>query len=200
MENIKNSFHNYAERLGVYKKFGCDIEKEREFILEKAAPLSGKILEVGTGKGYMAITLARMGISFTTVDVSAEEQEFARQNIKHLKLEGLIDFRIEDAEKMSFDNDSYDIILSVNTLHHLKSPFKVIDECLRVLKPGGRFILSDFTKKGFGIIDLIHKMEGRLHAAHPAKLIDVKGHLEGKKVSFEEYFSKCQEVLIVHKK
>ena len=200
MDNIKNSFHKYAERIGLYKKFGCDIEKEREFILEKASPLSGDILEIGTGKGYMAITLARMGLNFTTVDISSEEQEFARQNIKHLNLEGFVDFKIGDAAALNFKNDSFDIVLSVNTLHHLKNPFKVIDEMLRLLKPGGRIVLSDFTKKGFGIIEIIHKMEGRSHEAHTTKINNVKNYLKDKNLAFEEYSSMCQEVLIVHKK
>lgn len=200
MENLKNSFHRYAERIGLYKRFGCDIEKEREFILEKASPLSGSILEIGTGKGYMAITLARMGLNFTTIDISTEEQEFARQNIRYLKLEKFVDFRIENAEALNFHDDSFDIVLSVNTLHHLKNPFKVIDEMLRVLKAGGRIILSDFTKNGFGIIEMIHKMEGRSHDAHTTKIGNVKDYLKDKNLPFEEYSSKCQEVLIGHKK
>ncbi|MBU4376636.1 MAG: class I SAM-dependent methyltransferase [Candidatus Omnitrophica bacterium] len=200
MKNLKNSFHKYAERIELYKRFGCDIEKERKFILEKASPLSGDILEIGTGKGYMAITLAQLGLNFTTVDISAEEQEFARQNIKHLNLERFVDFRIENAEALNFQNDSFDIALSVNTLHHLKNPFKVIDEMLRVLRPGGRIVLSDFTKKGFSIIEMIHKMEGRKHDAHTVKLVDVKKYLKDQNLVFEESSSKYQEVFIVHKK
>lgn len=200
MKNLKNSFHKYAERVGLYKRFGCDIEKERKFILEKAQPLSGDILEIGTGKGYMAMTLAEMGLKFTTVDISAEEQEFARQNIRHLNLEKFVDFRIENAEILSFQNDSFDIVLSVNTLHHLKNPFKVVGEMLRVLKPGGRIVLSDFTVKGFGIVEMIHKMEGRKHDAHSAKLVDIKDYLKDQNLAFEEFSSKYQEVLIVHKK
>jgi cyclopropane fatty-acyl-phospholipid synthase-like methyltransferase len=48
------------------------------FVLEKALPLRGRVLDVGTGKGRFVIALARHVAHITTVDISAEEQCFAR--------------------------------------------------------------------------------------------------------------------------
>ena len=69
-----------------------------------------------------------------------------------------------------------------------------------MLRLGGRIVLSDFTKKGFEMIDMIHRSEGRQHAAHPSRLINAKGYLKGRNLGFEEYSSEYQEVLIIHKK
>jgi len=72
----KDVFENHArylERKKLYRKYGVDIDRERKFILEKAKPVSGNILEVGTGKGHFALVLAKEGYQFTSVDISEEE-------------------------------------------------------------------------------------------------------------------------------
>ena len=76
---VKENHERYLERINLYKGFGYDVEKERKFILEKSMPLYGNILEVGTGKGYFALELAKEGVRFISVDISEEEQEFAKQ-------------------------------------------------------------------------------------------------------------------------
>ena len=55
LENHKR----YLERINLYRSFGYDVEKERRFVLEKSVPLYGNILEVGTGKGYFTVELAK---------------------------------------------------------------------------------------------------------------------------------------------
>ena len=96
LENHKR----YLERKALYKSFGCDVDKERKFILDAARLISGSILEVGTGKGHFTLVLARAGFKFTTIDISEQEQKFARLNLKYFGLDGLVDFRIGDAERI----------------------------------------------------------------------------------------------------
>jgi len=132
-KTIIGNHKRYLERITFYKSFGYDIEKERIFILEKARPLYGNILEVGTGKGYFTLELAKEGYIFTSVDISAEEQEIAKLNVRYFGLEKVVDFKIENAENLSFKDASFDIIFSINTIHHLINPYKVIDELTRIL-------------------------------------------------------------------
>ena len=68
----------YLERKKLYQNHGLNIDKERQFVLDKAEPLFGDILEVGTGKGYFTLILAGEGYKFTSDDVSKEEQGIAR--------------------------------------------------------------------------------------------------------------------------
>jgi len=65
----------YTERVNFYRSFGYDLEKERDFILDKSLPISGEILEIGTGKGHFALALAKRGYNFTSIDISAQEQK-----------------------------------------------------------------------------------------------------------------------------
>jgi len=186
----------YLKRNKIYKSFGYDIDKERDFILEVAMPLSGKILEAGTGKGHFALALAKQGYSFVTFDISKEEQCFARLNIMHSGLEKQIDFRIEDGECTSFAAASFDVVFSVNVLHHLVNPYRVIDELIRILAPGGKLVISDFSKKGFGIMDKIHALEGKTHEVGKASLLDAEKYLSKNGFSIEKARSAYQYVVV----
>jgi len=189
----------YSERKKLYQSHGFDIDRERKFILDKAEPLFGDILEIGTGKGHFTLTLAKEGYRFTSVDVSKEEQDIAKLNLRYYGLEDSVDFRIENAEHLSFEAKSFDIIFSINTIHHLRSPFKVMDEFVRITSFEGKIILSDFTKEGFEILDKIHATDGRMHEKGNIILHDVKEYLRNKGFAVDRYESKFQEILIVYK-
>ncbi|MBN1869793.1 MAG: class I SAM-dependent methyltransferase [Candidatus Omnitrophica bacterium] len=198
-EALKNQ-ERYAERKALYQNFGYDIDKERGFVIEAALPVTGKILEAGTGKGHFALLLARAGFSFTTFDISKEEQDFARLNLRYFGLERFVDFRLENGEALSFADKSFDAIFSVNTLHHLCEPYQVINELLRVLAPDGKLILSDFTDQGFAMMEKIHAREGGKHDAGKTRLADVQKYLDNQ--DFETRIAKTQfqEVLIAVRK
>ncbi len=197
MENKVSNYHTrYQERVDFYKSFGYDIEAERKFILESARPLYGDILEVGTGKGYFTVELAKQGYSFTSIDASRQEQDLARRNINHFGLEKLVDFRVENAESLTFKDSSFDAIFMINTVHHLERPYKVIDELIRIISFEGKIILSDFTKDGMEMIAKVHETEGRVHEAGLVSLKRIVEYLEEKKFLVERCGSKFQEVVI----
>jgi len=197
-KQILENHQRYLERKALYKSFGCDIDKEREFIIKKAHPLYGDILEAGTGKGHFALSLARQGYRFTTFDISEEEQNFAKLTLRYFGLDNLVDFRIEDGEHLSFKDGVFDMVFSVNTLHHLTNPHKVIDEFIRVLSFEGKIILSDFSEEGFQLMDKIHASEGKTHQVSRVSLADVERYLIDKGFKIEKYKSQFQEVLIAY--
>ena len=172
------------------------MDKERDFILEAAMPLSGKILEAGTGKGHFALALAKRGYSFFTFDISEEEQHFARLNIAYSGLEKQVNFRIEDGEHTSFSDASFNVVFSVNVLHHLANPYRVIDELIRILAPGGKLVVSDFSKKGFNIMDKIHALDGKKHQSGTVSLSDVEKHLLKMGFSIKKAKSVYQHVIV----
>jgi len=196
---IIENHKRYLERVALFKSYGYDLEKERNFIVEHAKPLYGKILEVGTGKGHFAIALAKEGHPFVTIDISADEQRYAKLNLAYFGLDHLADFRIENAEQTSFANQSFDIIFSVNLIHHLQNPYRVIEEIIRLLSTKGKLVLSDFTEKGFAIMDKIHALDGRIHEKGNATLSEVKLYLIEKGFSVTRVTSSIQEVIIAKK-
>lgn len=197
-KEVIENHKRYLERKALYKSFGYDIDKERAFIIEKAQPIYGDILEAGTGKGHFALALAKEGYRFTTFDISEEEQKIARLNLKYFGLDRLVDFRIENGEHLSFKDKSFDIIFSVNTFHHLKNPYKVLDELIRLLTFEGKLILSDFTKEGMALMDKIHASEGGKHEVSKTTLSDIEKYLITKGFKVNKVNSKLQEVLIAY--
>ncbi|MBL7130674.1 MAG: class I SAM-dependent methyltransferase [Candidatus Omnitrophica bacterium] len=192
LENHKR----YLERKKLYQSHGFDIDKERKFVLDKAEPLFGDILEVGTGKGHFTLILAKEGYKFTSVDVFEEEQDIARLNLRYFGLEDYVDFKIENAEHLSLEDNSFDIIFSINTVHHLEAPFKVMDELVRIVSFEGKIILSDFSKQGLGVVDRIHRSEGRSHRASIFNLNDIARYLLGKDFKIEKHRDRFQEIII----
>jgi ubiquinone/menaquinone biosynthesis C-methylase UbiE len=196
---VLQNHQRYLERKNLYISFGYDIDKERGFILQQAQPISGQILEAGTGKGHFAIALAKNRYPFVAFDISQEELNFAKLNLAYFGLEKFADFRIENTEHTSFADRSFDIVFSVNTLHHLQSPYKVIDELIRILSQKGKLILSDFTEEGFTVMGKIHAFEGRTHEVSETTLLDIESYLAKKGFSLKKAKSVYQRVLIAGK-
>ncbi|MBN2456401.1 MAG: class I SAM-dependent methyltransferase, partial [Sedimentisphaerales bacterium] len=137
--------------------------------------------------------------SFVAFDISQEELNFAKLNLAYFELDKYVDFRIENAEHTSFADGSFDMIFSVNTLHHLRTPYKVIDELTRILSQKGKLVLSDFTEDGFKVMDKIHALEGRTHEVSNTTLLDIEPYLTKKGFSIKKATSRCQWVLIAGK-
>ncbi|MDD5495699.1 MAG: class I SAM-dependent methyltransferase [Candidatus Omnitrophica bacterium] len=201
MENeVLENHKKYLERVNFYRRFGYDLEKERDFILDKSLPILGNILEIGTGKGHFAIALARRGFSFTTIDISEEEQNIARINLEYHNLEKQVIFKIEDAMNSSFADHSFDTIFSINVFHHLEKPQSVLNEIIRLLRPAGKIILSDFTAKGFEIINRCHEHEGRRHDRFKHDLAEARDYFFNKGFEVNEFQSETQRVIIAKEK
>ncbi len=191
-------YKDYLQKIKSYRNFGYDIESERNFVLDKAEPLYGEILEIGTGKGNFTIVLAKEGYKFVSIDASAEQQKIGYLNLKYLKLDQQVTFKIENAESLSFSDKSFDIIFAVNIVHHLDDPYKMINELVRVLSFEGKIVLADFTKEGLEIIDKIHSQEGRRHRTDKVDFSGLEQYLKRKDFRTERCRDKFQKVLIAY--
>jgi len=118
--------------------------------------------------------------------------------IEYFGLEKQVDFKIENAEHLSFEDKSFDVIFSINTIHHLVNPFKVIDELIRIVTFEGKIILSDFSKEGLEIIDKVHASEGRTHPAGQSSLEDIENYLLQKGFKTEKHRTRFQKILIAY--
>lgn len=101
-----------------------------------AKKLQGKkILDCSCGTGYGSGLLA-LNNEVVGVDISKEAIDFAK---KHFKKPN---FQIGNAEKLDFEDESFDVVVSFETIEHLKNPDKFLDEVRRVLKKDGIFLGS----------------------------------------------------------
>ncbi|HAR36756.1 MAG TPA: hypothetical protein DCR87_07640 [Acidobacteria bacterium] len=187
------------KRKQVYASFGYDIEGERRAIIEAALPLSGRILEAGTGKGHLAATLAKMGYQLVSFDLSEEQLRAARDNLENQGLLHLVELKREDGEQLNFPDASFDAIFLVNVVHHLENPLAVLSELIRVLRPGGKLVISDFSPEGLAMMAEVHRREGSEHQVSPFGLDQVEEFLLEKGFRVNRLSSRFQITLVASK-
>jgi ubiquinone/menaquinone biosynthesis C-methylase UbiE len=194
-ELIENH-QRFLDRVELYRKFGYDIDKERSFIIEKACPFSGNILEAGTGKGFFSLALARLGFCFTSFDISSAEQQYARMNLIYHGLKQQVHFDVADVECLPYEDGFFDVIFAVNMVHHLSSIRKACGEFIRILSPKGKIVLSDFNAQGFAIVAKVHALEGRQHELSSGTMAEAKAILIEYGLEVEEHRGATQDVLV----
>jgi ubiquinone/menaquinone biosynthesis C-methylase UbiE len=104
-------------------------------------PPGATALDVATGGGHTALSLARLGWRVTAGDIAPRMLENARRLVEEAGLR--LDTRLFPAETMPFADRSFDLVAVRVAPHHFSSPEKFVGEVARVLKPGGRFLLID---------------------------------------------------------
>jgi ubiquinone/menaquinone biosynthesis C-methylase UbiE len=182
------------DRLKLFKKYGYDIPKARNFIIAKAELTKAKILEVGTGRGHMAIALAKKGFKLTSVDLDRKAQYVARASLKARKLDKLVTLKMMNAERLQYKDDSFDYVISVNFIHHAKNPIRCLKEMIRLAKD--KLVIVDINKRGERIMQKVHGLDGHSHAASKMSLEEIGVFLKGAGLSVKVYRDVCQTIII----
>ena len=103
----------------------------------------GNILEVGCGDGMDSVALALdYGCTVTAIDISENRVQLALENIKKFNFEDRICARIGDANALDFEDERFDGVIGNSVMLFLDHD-KACSEISRVLKPGGRFVLTN---------------------------------------------------------
>ncbi len=197
---VEENHRRYQARKSLYLEHGYDIDAERADVIDKAGKLAGNILEAGTGKGHFSLALAQRGYCFTTFDISSDEQQFARLNLRYHGLEERVRFDIADGEALPYQDQYFDYVFSVNLVHHLDNLDKVFSELIRVLLPSGKLMVSDMNANGMAVLDKIHALDGNCHHAGPHTLADVSELLCDCGFQVVPHAGKLQDTLIACRK
>jgi len=112
-----------------------------------AAARGLKILEIGCGLGTDGAQFAKAGADYTGVDLTDAAVELARRRFELFDLPGK--FQTADAEKLDFDDESFDLVYSHGVLHHTPDTAKAVREIHRVLRPGGRAIVMLYHRNSY---------------------------------------------------
>jgi ubiquinone/menaquinone biosynthesis C-methylase UbiE len=116
-------------------------------VVRMGVPPGGKVVDVGTGTGFVAIEIARLlkgsGCQVIGLDLSQAMLSLADGNAQREGLDGTLTWREGDAKAMPFADGELDFVVSSGSLHHWENPVVVFDEIARVLKDGGQCIVRD---------------------------------------------------------
>ena len=148
----------YARWAPVYDLvFGAVFERGRRAAIDAAERVGGRILEVGVGTG-----ISLPGYSsenrITGIDLSAEMLRKAQQRVAELSLTNVETLEVMDAEHLSFADASFDVVVANHVISTVPNPEAALDECARMLRPGGEMILLSRIGADAGLRHLVERL------------------------------------------
>lgn len=150
-EQVADMFNNIAYRYDFLNRFlsvGIDVGWRKTAIkeLKKLAPK--KILDVATGTADVALLTQEIlnPEQIIGIDISEGMLNFGREKIKARGLENIIQLHTGDSENIRFENDYFDAITVAFGVRNFQDLSKGLKEMHRVLKPGGKAVILEFSK------------------------------------------------------
>jgi SAM-dependent methyltransferase len=118
-----------------------------EFMGRIALQPGMRVLDAACGTGNLAVLAARRGCRVSGLDIATNLLAQARDRARQDAL--AIEFTEGDAEAMSYEDASFDIVVSMYGVMFAPRPERVVSELCRVTKPGGLIALANWTPGGF---------------------------------------------------
>lgn len=109
---------------------------------------SGIALEIGPGPGYLGLEWLKKteGTSLKGLEISEDMIAIAKKNAAEYNLLDRVEYSKGDAQRMPFEDKYFDAVFTNGSLHEWAQPENIINEVDRVLKPGGRYFISDMRR------------------------------------------------------
>lgn len=134
------------------ESMGEEFTRDADFLYSLVGKLKiskeGKILDVGTGRGYMAIILALQGYRVITGEPEGTFWADWRSSAKKVNVDDMITFTPLNAEKLPFKLSDFDVVFLYATFHHIGDKKGALGELMRVLKNNGILVIIEFTDDG----------------------------------------------------
>ena len=140
----------------------------------------GRLLEVGFGNGATLARLKSVGWSVTGVEFDPVSVELAKSRN--------LDVRLGSLAECNFNDRSFDAVVASHLIEHLPNPRFYLVECARILKPGGKLVLTTPNVTSFG-----HRLFGsNWRGLEPPRHLQIFGPKSLKKIAQESGFKKVE--------
>ena len=139
-------FDEVAERLGKHYVPGRSWESIGHFLLHLVPHIT--IVDLGAGEGMISQLLAERARKVYCIDSSRSMVRVGKELAKKKNLSNL-EYKQGDIEKVPLGDNTVDLALMSQSLHHAQHPDKALSEAFRILKPKGQLIILDLKKHQF---------------------------------------------------
>ena len=159
-QQVASMFDNIAFRYDFLNRFlsaGTDIRWRKKAISQLNEVQPKSLLDVATGTADMAIMASHLlkTEKVTGIDISDGMLEVGRKKLEKLGLSGHIELLNGDSETIKFENNTFDAVTVAFGVRNFQNLEKGLSEILRVLKPGGKLVVLEFSRpKAIGISQL----------------------------------------------
>jgi len=144
--------------LNHFLSFGIDIYWRKKFIQKLDIHDGDTVLDVACGTGDVGFEiLKKHSVSITGIDLSPKMIELAQGKARQKKLDN-ITFIEGDAENLPLDDNSVDYLTISYGFRNISNYEQALEEFLRVLKPGGKLGILEFSKPKSKFIGIIFKL------------------------------------------
>jgi len=144
VEKMFDTISNEYDGLNRVISFGIDIKWRKKVVAMIAATNPQNVLDVATGTGDLAINLAETGANkIIGLDISAGMLSVGQKKIKEKNLDQTIEMVQADSENLPFEDNHFDAITVAFGIRNFETLEKGLAEILRVLKPGGLFVILE---------------------------------------------------------
>jgi len=141
-----------------------------------------RILDVGCGTGVLLDVLARAPVPLRLSGVDLTPRMLAAAG---RRLAGAADLAIGDAARLPFDDGTFDVVVSSSVLHEVPRPGEALDECARVLAPGGTLVVTDWRADDRGTRSYVRALSLVGLRKHPLAADDLLRGLRGRGLRVE---------------
>jgi demethylmenaquinone methyltransferase/2-methoxy-6-polyprenyl-1,4-benzoquinol methylase len=160
-KQVENMFDKIAYRYDFLNRFlsaGIDVGWRKKAIKELVSLHPKQILDVATGTGDFAITSYEIlkPEKITGIDISEGMLEIGRQKIINSGLQNQIELLNGDSEAILYDDNSFDAVTVAFGVRNFENLEKGLSEIKRVLRPGGKLIVLEFTRPSMPVIKQLY--------------------------------------------
>jgi demethylmenaquinone methyltransferase/2-methoxy-6-polyprenyl-1,4-benzoquinol methylase len=141
-----NGIARHYDFLNHFLSFGIDVWWRKKLIRKAATFRPKKILDMATGTADLAIMAASLKPEkIIGADIAKEMLNIGAQKVSKKKLESLIELVEQDAEVLTFDDQSFDLAMIAFGVRNFADLTKGLSELYRVIKPGGALLVLEFS-------------------------------------------------------
>lgn len=174
-QQVAQMFDDIAFKYDFLNRFlsaGTDITWRKKALKQLAGLQPKTILDVATGTADVAIMAAALlkPEKITGIDISDGMLEIGRQKVVKAGLQNTIELLNGDSETISFNDDTFDAVTVAFGVRNFQNLEKGLSEIRRVLKPGGKFVVLEFSKPKLPGVKGMYNLYMKIVAPNMGKL------------------------------
>lgn len=153
-EGVRRTFSTIASRYDLFNSVSSlGLDRYWRSVAVRHAELTPRsvVLDVAAGTGDLTMAIARQGRpkSVMSTDFVAEMLDVARKKAQDYQGPTAVEFEVADAQALPFDDASFDVVTVAFGVRNMPDRAANFREAKRVLKPGGRYVVLEFSRPPF---------------------------------------------------